>query len=70
MNSDANMMVWHALGKGSASRQKVKKLFFMIDTCCLKLRFTILVIKYAYEVDDLVGATELIIKFEPKVVEM
>ena len=35
----------------------------------LRLRFPILVIRYAYKVDDLVGATELIIKFEQKAAE-
>ena len=35
----------------------------------LRLRFPILVIKYAKKVDKRVGATELIIKRKPKVVE-
>ena len=35
----------------------------------LRLRFPILVIKYALKVDNRVGATELIIKRKPKVVE-
>ena len=35
----------------------------------LRLRFTILVIKYTYKVDDRIGATELIIKLKPKLVE-
>ena len=35
----------------------------------LKLRFPILMIKYAYKVDDRIGATELIIKLKPKLVE-
>ena len=35
----------------------------------LRLQFPILVIKYAYKVDDPVGATELTIKLKPNVVE-
>ena len=35
----------------------------------LRLPFPILVIKYAYKVDDRVGATNLIIKLKPKIVE-
>ena len=34
-----------------------------------RLQFPILVITYAQEVDDRVGATELIIKLNPKAVE-
>ena len=35
----------------------------------LRLRFPILVIKYVEKVDDRIGATELIIKLKPEVVE-
>ena len=35
----------------------------------LRLRFPILVIKYALKVDSRAGATELIIKRKPKVIE-
>ena len=39
------------------------------DFSILRLRFLILVIIYGQKVDNRVGATELIIKLKPKVVE-
>ena len=42
---------------------------FALSPQVLRLRFPILVIKYAYEVNDRVGVTELIITLKPKIVE-
>ena len=49
--------------------RNVNKIFVNSVRMISKLWFPILVIKYAYKVDDRVGATELIIKLKPKVAE-
>ena len=52
--------------------QKRRLSLYAITSCFLRklrLRFPVLVVKYAQKVEDRVGATELIIKLKPKVIE-